>query len=299
MKVKNYYCQILIADTAATFMNFLVVHVFSRLLSSKKTVMYSKEEVIQAVHIAYRVSSYLLKTNRVQNAIELCKENLFLVNHKLLESEKEFVIRCKMMVHIQMFLGYKHTNEHRNVIEIGRKIIAASRNTGQRDLEGQVTILLAQLYRHQCDYNEATELYNKALSIATQTGNKQMEGLCYINLGSIFQYLGVCAKATEFHVKALVIAEKNGDRKTEVACYGNLVRTFESFGEYVKAKEYQEKALVVAEKNGNWREEAACYGNLGRISFSLSEFAKLKNIKKKHSQLQKKLATGKQKPNAT
>ena len=281
MTVKNYYCQILIADTAATFMNFLVVHVFSRLLSSKKTVMYSKEEVIQAVQIAYRVSSYLLKTNRVQNAIELCKENLFLVNHKLLESEKEFVIRCKMMVHIQMFLGYKHTNEHTNVIEIGRKIIAASRNTGQRDLEGQVTILLAQLYRHQCDYNEATELYNKALSIATQTGNKQMEGLCYINLGSIFQCLGVCAKATEFHVKALVIAEKNGDRKTEVACYGNLVRTFESFGEYVKAKEYQEKALVVAEKNGNWREEAACYGNLGRISFSLCEYAKAKEYQEK------------------
>ena len=31
MKVYNYYCQILIADTSVTFMNFLVVHVFSRL----------------------------------------------------------------------------------------------------------------------------------------------------------------------------------------------------------------------------------------------------------------------------
>ena len=256
-------------------MSFLVF------LSSKKTVMYSKEEVVQAIQIAYRVSAYLLKTNRVQNAIELCKENLLLVKHKLLESEKEFVIRCKMMVHIQMFLGYKRTKQHRNEIEIGRKIIAASRTSGQRDLEGEVTILLAQLYRHQCDYNEATELYTKALSIATQTGNKEMEGPCYINLGSIFQCLGVCAKAAEYDEKALAIAQENGDRETEVACYGNLVRTFVSFGEYVKAKEYQEKALVVAQKNGNWKEEAACNGNLGRISFSLCEYAKAKEYQEK------------------
>ena len=243
--------------------------------------MYSKGEFVQAIKIAYRVSSYLLRTNRLQNAIELCKENLFLVNQKLLESEKEFVIRCKMMVHIQMFLGYKLTKEHRNAIEIGRKIIAASRNTGQRDLEGEMTILLAQLYRHQGDYTEATELYTKALSIVTQTGNKQREGLCYINLGNIFQCLGVCAKAAEYHEKALAIAQENGDRETEVACYGNLVRTFASFGEYVKAKEYQEKALVVVEKNGNWKEEAACYGNLGRISFSLCEYAKAKEYHEK------------------
>ena len=250
-------------------------------LSSKKTAMYSKEEFVQAIKIAYSVSWYLLNTNRVQNAIELCKENLFLVNHKLLESEKEFVIRRKMMVHIQMFLGYKDTKEHSNAIEIGRKIIAASRNTGQRDLEGEMTILLAQLYRHQCNYNEATELYTKALSIVTQTGNKQREGLCYINLGNIFQCLGVCAKATEYHEKALAIAQENGDRETEVACYGNLVRTFASFGEYFKAKEYQEKALEVVEKNGNWNEEAACYGNLGRLSLSLCEYAKAKEYQEK------------------
>ena len=243
--------------------------------------MYSKEEFVQAIKIAYSVSWNLLNTNRLQNAIELCKENLLLVNHKLLESEKDFVIRCKMMVHIQMFLGYKLTKEHRNAIEIGRKIIAASRNTGQRDLEGEMTILLAQLYRHQCNYNEATELYTKALSIVTQTGNKQREGLCYINLGNIFQCLGVCAKATEYHEKALAIAQENGDRETEVACYGNLVRTFASFGEYFKAKEYQEKALEVVEKNGNWNEEAACYGNLGRLSLSLCEYAKAKEYQEK------------------
>ena len=264
-------------------------------LSSKKTVMYSKEEVVHAIQIAYRVSSYLLRTNRVQNAIELCKENLFLVNQKLLESEKDFVIRCKRIVHIQMFLGYKLTKEHSNAIEIGRKIIAASRNTGQRDLEGEMTILLAQLYRHQCNYNEATELYTKALSIATQTGNKEMGGLCYINLGKIFQCLGVCAKAAEYHEKALAIAQENGDRETEVACYGNLVRTFASFREYVKAKEYEEKALVVVEKNGNWKEEAACYGNLERISFSLCEYAKAKEYQEKRLAIAEKVGERKTK----
>ena len=257
--------------------------------------MYSKEEFVQAIKIAFRVSWYLLKTNRVQNAIELCKENLFLVNQRLLESEKDFVIRCKRIVHIQMFLGYKLTKEHRNAIEIGRKIIAACRNTGQRDFEGEVTILLAQLYRHQCNYNEATELYTKALSIATQTGNKEMEGLCYINLGKIFQCLGVCAKASEYHEKALAIAQENGDRETEVECYGNLVRTFASFREYVKAKEYQEKALVVVENNGNWKEEAACYGNLGRISFSLCEYAKAKEYQEKRLAIAEKVGDRKTK----
>ena len=243
--------------------------------------MYSTEEVVQAIKIAYRVSSYLLRTNRVQKAIELCKENVFLVNHKTLENIKEFASWSKITVHLQMIAGYELTNDYRNAIEIGRKLLIISLETGERALEGAITFSLAQLYRIQCDYNEAIELFTRALSIARETKENHLESRCYLHLASIFQSLGVYVKATEYGEKALAMAEKNGDREEEAKCFVNLGCICVYFCEYVKAKEYYEKALAIAENIDDMETKASCYGNLGLLSHYLCEFLKAKKYQEK------------------
>ncbi|CAH3036919.1 unnamed protein product [Porites lobata] len=242
--------------------------------------MNSTEEVVLAIKIAIPVSSYLLNTNRVQKAIELCKENLFLFNHKTLENMK-FTICFKTMAYLQMLAGYTLTNDYRNALEIGRKLLIISRETGQKALEGKVTFSLALLYRCQCDYNEAIELYTKALSIAIESKENELESICYLHLGGIFQSLGVYVKATEYSEKALAMAEKNGDRETEANCYVSLGCIRAHLSEYVKAKEYQEKALAIAENIGDMKTKALCYENLGLVFYYLCEYYKAKKYQEK------------------
>ena len=243
--------------------------------------MYSTEEVVLAIKIAFLLAWYLLNTNRVQKAIELCMENLFLVNHKTLKKRKEFAICFKTMVYIQMFAGYDLTNDYRSAIEIGRKLLIISRETGQRALEGTVTFSLAMLYRVQCDYNEAIELCTKAVSIAIETKKEKLESTCYVYLGSIFQSLGLYVKATEYGEKALEMAEKNGDREAEARCFLHLGCICAHSSEYVKAKEYYEKALAIAENIGDMKTKAACYWGLGLVFHYLCEFYKAKNYHEK------------------
>ena len=113
----------------------------------------------------------------------------------------------------------------------------------------------------------------------------------------MFASFGEYVKAKEYQEKALVVVEKNGNWKEEAACYGNLGRISFSLCEYAKAKEYQEKTLAIAEKVGDRKTKAECYLDLGNIFLSLREYFRA-NITKKHSQSQKKLATGKQRLHA-
>ena len=244
--------------------------------------MYSTDELVQAITIAYLVSSYLLNTNRVQKAIELCKETLFLVNHKTLENMKEFVSWSKIVVHLQMIAGYQFTKDHRNAIRTSGKLLVFSRETGQRVLEGIATFFVAQSYvcnhtrSYKYDYDDAIMYYREAVSIAIETKEKKLEGNCYVNLGRVFECLSNYITAKAYHEKALAIAEKMGHRKAEAKCHGNLGRVVKYLGEYDKAKRHQEKALAIAEKIGDRETEAKCYENIGSIYQSFGEYVKAK-----------------------
>ena len=71
------------------------------------------EEVLLAdtIFLANQISSYLLKTNRVLKAIELSKEQLFLLDHKTLKNaEKELFVSSKLQAYEKIFLEYFLTN---------------------------------------------------------------------------------------------------------------------------------------------------------------------------------------------
>ena len=258
-------------------------------LAFKKTVMQSTEQVVQAIMIADLVSSYLLQTNRVQNAIELSKEHLFLVNHKTLESVKEFASWSKINAYLHMLEGYVLTKDYKNAIKFGRQLLVIYRETGQRALEGIVTFCLAESYSYQCDYDEAMELCTKALTIAIETRHKKLEGNCYVNLACIFQSLGAYVKAIEYHGKALAIAQENGDKEEEARCFINLGSACGYLSEFIKAEEYYEKALAIAENIGDMEKKAACYGNLGKVSLSLCEYFKAKKYLEKGLSIAKEI----------
>ena len=213
------------------------------LLDIEKALMENIAEVLQGIAIGLFVATFLLKTNRVLKAIELCRECLIFLNHKALNKEKEFVKAVRIFIHTQIFMGYDVISYLTSAIQYG-------------------------------EYVKAEEYLQKALVITKEIGDKQGEASFYGNLGIVFRSLGEYVKAEEYLQKALVIRKEIGDKQGEAADYGNLGTVFQSLGEYVKAEEYLQKALVIRNEIKDKKGEASSYGNLGTVFQSLGEYVK-------------------------
>ena len=227
------------------------------------------EEVLlrATISLADQISSYLYETNRVLKAIELSKEQLFLLDHKSLKNaEKELVVIPKLKAYAYILLGYSYTHQTRLAIDYGRKLLDFTRQKNLREVEGAVSLALAKQYADGRHVNEAKELCLKALSIATETGRKGNESDCYAMLLVIFMRFGENLTAKEYCEKAIAIAQKIGKKtRTEFTCYDLLAKISRVNGEYVKAKEYKEKTLEIAQEIGDRKLEATCYASIAGI----------------------------------
>ena len=255
------------------------------------------------------VSVYLINTNRVQKSIELCNEQLFLLNKTELKNKTELVTSCKTSAYCNMFLGYLSVKDYGNAIKRGQKLLDSSRERGDRITEGYAMFILVQLNTLQSNHNEAKELGARALDIAKETGDKKFEAHCYRAQGDNLQSLGEYVEAKEYLEKGIEFAKAVGDWHTEATCYLSLADTCACLCEYVKAEESFENAfailwenddevghelqslceyvkekakesfknaLVIAGKNGNKELEATCYERLGDTFQSLCEYVKAK-----------------------
>ena len=240
------------------------------------------EEVLltDTIFLANQISSYLLKTNRVLKAIELSKEQLFLLGHKTLKNaEQELLVIRKLEAYAKIFVGYSLTNQTRLAIDSGRKFLDLTRQNNLREIEGIVSLALAHCYEKYYDYDEAIvasilerlgehvtakEYGEKAIAIAQKIGKKTLiESFCYRELALISRRHREYVKAKEYQEKALEIAQEIGDREQEARCYLLEARMSDNDHEYVKAKEFQAKALAIAQEIGDKETEAECYERLG------------------------------------
>ena len=256
---------------------------FFRFYSLREPDMDNKDEVL--LTSLFLVAQYLCNTNRVPNAIEMCKDVLLLLDHKTLGNIAQTCVK-------------RFENVHSNPVKPSTKLLFTFRQVFARKVELSTTYLLAELYGSQREYSDAEGLYLKALNIAEKIGDRVTEAKCYGNLAMMFYVLGESVKVEEYLEKLLPIVQKIGDREVEAKYRENLGTIFTSLGNYVKAKEHCEKAIAIAEKIGDREAEAKFYGNLGRIFSLWVNTSGLKNITKKQLQSQRKLATGKQKPQA-
>ena len=237
--------------------------------------MASREDVLRrAIHTGTVVSDLLLNSNRVPQAIELCKECLILLNSKALEKDQGFVRLVSICVYTLIFEAYVLICDHESLIACGRKLLVLLRKCGKKEEEAILSIRLAKLYIFQCQHEKAKDLCMKALCITKEIGKMGKEGECYGNLGTVFLYLSEYFKAKEYIQNALKISEEIGDKRGQAANCGNLGTVFWYFGEYVKAEEYLQRALQVSKEIGYRQGEARAYGNLGTVFQSLSEYVK-------------------------
>ena len=239
------------------------------------------EEIIQAIFIGLLAATFLLNTGRALKAIELCKENLVLLNNVEPIIAKQIGQKFHRAIYKIMFMGYRRVSDHTNAITCGKKLLAIYRKCGDTVKEGNLGMKLAGLYYTQSMYVEAKKLYERTNIIMTEIGDRAGEATCKVNLGAVFKLLGRYLKAKEFLEKALAISLEISYRQGAARCYGNLGAVFQSLGEHVQAKEYLHKALAMTIEIGDREGEASCYGNLGSVFQFLGQYVKSKEYQEK------------------
>ncbi|XP_078353016.1 tetratricopeptide repeat protein 28-like [Oculina patagonica] len=223
-------------------------------------------EILKAIFLGLdSVVIFLLNTGRAQKAIELCKENLVLLNNTAATMEEQLAKYIWAVIYKTLFNAYRGICDKTNAITYGRKLLVISRECGITVQEVWLSIEMAQIYKSQNKYVQAKELYERAMTIARESGDKRGEEITNDGLGTMFESLGEYLKAKEHYEKALAIGMEIGDREGEAIVCSNLGIVFQSIGKYVKAKEYIEKALAISAEIGNKALEAASYEKLGIV----------------------------------
>ena len=244
------------------------------------------EEIMPTIFIGLVVATFLLNTGRALKSIELCKENLVLLNNLLPGIEGEIGQEIYRAIYEIMFMGYRRIRDNTNTIRYGRKLLVIYRECGDTVPERVISMALAEVYMTQCMYVEAKEIYERIIIMLRESdGYRAGKATCYGNLGAVFRSLGHNVIAKEYFEKALAIRIEIGDKEGEATGYADLGTVFESLGEYVKAKEYYEKALAIAKKLGTKQSEAKNYGNLAHLFYTLGEYVGAEEYFKKEQNI--------------
>ena len=184
--------------------------------------MSNRGEIRLAVSIGLVVALFLLSTCRAPKAIELCKECLYILETKAVIRSEETQILYNHIIHCIMFVAYCLINDYTSATEYGRKLLIILYNSGEKALEGKLSLELAKLYHRQCKHSEAKILCWKARATCEEIGERKGEASCNESLGTVFLSLGEYIKATENLERALEIREEIGDKIGQASCYGNL-----------------------------------------------------------------------------
>ena len=243
------------------------------------------DEVIQVISIGIPVATFLLYTCRVNKAMKVFKECIFLMESKLgVKYEKSFKPFYKLLVQTFCFV-----RDYTSAIRYVRKLLHVYCECGERHEECWLSIKLANLYCIQGKLVKAGEIYEKALVISKEIDDSNAKASCYGNLGNVYQSLGKYDKARESYEKALTISKEGNDKCREAPCHSNLASVFRLVGEYHKAIEHNEEALAICKEIGYRNLEAWCYRDLGIDHGSLGNFVKAREYLEKGLTINKEI----------
>ena len=235
------------------------------------------EAMIAFMNIAFLVALFLLNSDRIQSAIEICSECLILLNNIDQNSKDHFnsrLLQFYSAICTVLFSSYRRISDDISAERYGRILLFIRTEIGDGRGEAADYENLGTVFESRAQYHKAKEYLQKALTITTETGDRSGQASCYGHLGNVLRSLGQYHKAEEYLQKALFIRTEIGDREGESADYENLGVVFHSLGQYNKARDCYKKALVISTEIGDREGEATGYGNLGAVFHSLGQYDK-------------------------
>ena len=124
--------------------------------------------MIAFISIALLVALFLLNSDRIQKAIEICSECLILLNSTDHNSKDQFYavpLQFYSDIYTVLFSAYRHISDYMSAERYGRKLFVLYSESG---------IMLYNLGENQ----KAKEYVERALAITTKIGDRSGEA-CY------------------------------------------------------------------------------------------------------------------------
>ena len=138
------------------------------------------EDMIAFVNIAKQVALFLLNSDRIQKAIEICNECLILLNNTNQNSKDQIEKTYSVL-----FSAYRRSSDYLNVERYGRKLLVLYSESSDLVKEGDVSMALAEIFESQNRFTDAKKLYEKAVKLVKKLEKQipaQDSELCIINL---------------------------------------------------------------------------------------------------------------------
>ena len=98
------------------------------------------EDMIISMNIAKQVALFLLNSDRIQKAIEICNECLILLNNTN-QNSKDRIEKTYSV----LFSAYRRISDYVNAERYGRKLLALYSENGDLVKEGDVSLALAEI----------------------------------------------------------------------------------------------------------------------------------------------------------
>ena len=178
--------------------------------------------MIAFISIALFVALFLLNSDRIQKAIEVCSECLIMLNNTDQNSKDQLdlvLLQFYSDIYTLLFSAYRYISDYVSAERYGRKLFVLNSKSG---------IMLYKLGENL----KGKEYVERALAITTEIGDRKGEALCHGILSTLFLSLGQFDKAKEYLQKALAIRIEIGDREGEAAEKANLGTLLLSLGQY-------------------------------------------------------------------
>ena len=162
------------------------------------------EDMIAFMNIARQVALFLLNSDRIQKAIEICNECLTLLNNTNQNSKDQIEKTYSVL-----FSAYRRSSDYLNAERYGRKLLVLYSESSDLVKEGDVSMALAEIFESQNRFTDAKELYEKAVNIRRKTDDKMGEASTCARFGTMYHKLGENLKAKEYVERALAIRKRN------------------------------------------------------------------------------------------
>ncbi|XP_066021422.1 tetratricopeptide repeat protein 28-like [Pocillopora verrucosa] len=265
-------------------------------------------KILKSVQIGLNVVIFLLNTDRVLRATELCNECVILLHN--LDSGSHLEISDVLFNAFYAISGYTDAERHATklldkfnhawtlIMEVGDICNTQSRFVEAKQLfKGALTIIktighkgkkalangrLGNVctslgeYQNAKEYHEknAKKYCEKALAIAIEIGDRRREGTAHLELGVVYHNLNKNRQAKEHLEKAVGVSIAIGDRELEAKAIVNLASVSDSVNDSQKAKELCEKALTISRECCNRIRGVHLYLHVGILSQSFGEYDK-------------------------
>lgn len=157
-------------------------------------------------------------------------------------------------------------------IAIHRLALAAARESGDRNAEGQALNGLGSAHRRTGRQELALTYFRRAQIAYREIGDPSGESDAVTNLGLICRALGRTDEAIEHHRRSLALDRAIGDPAGEAVSLNNLATAYTDVRRYREAAEAGEQALEIQRKCGGYRTLPDILDTLGEVYVGLGEY---------------------------